>query len=188
MTWCDLIYMAAIDICKDKYTLITRFPIDSYWNQYPARIKVFSTIETEPVVVENGVIGRRYYPKFPKIRPEDMNKNSSNKFVDVAVPNNVRLDSIGGDFDGDTISSKIPYSIEANEELSKLIDSKRYFVGLEGINEMNASKEAIQAVYNLTMVLPEDKDKLSQPKFAIPPKYADAYKADREAYEKKNKK
>lgn len=188
MTWCDLIYMAAIDICKDKYTLITRFPIDSYWNQYPARIKVFSTIETEPVVVENGVIGRRYYPKFPKIRPEDMNKNSSNKFVDVAVPNNVRLDSIGGDFDGDTISSKIPYSIEANEELGKLIDSKRYFVGLEGINEMNATKEAIQSVYNLTMVLPEDKDKLSQPKFAIPPKYADAYKADREAYEKKNKK
>ena len=56
LTWCDLIYRAAMEITRDKATLVTRFPIDTYWNQYPARIKVISTIDTEPMIV-NG----KYY-------------------------------------------------------------------------------------------------------------------------------
>ena len=107
LTWCDLIYMAALDITKDKMTLITRFPIDSYWNQY-AKIKVISTIQTEPMII-NG----KLYKEYPKIRAEDLNTNTTNRFIDVALPNNVRLDSIGGDYDGDTVSSKTPFSIRS---------------------------------------------------------------------------
>lgn len=166
LTWCDLIYRAAMDICKDKMVLITRFPVDSYWNQFPAKIKVISTIETEPMVV-NG----HYYKKYPKINMEDIGKNSSNKFIDVALPNNVRLGSIGGDYDGDTISSKVTYSIEANNELRKLVDSKRHYISLGAENEMTTTKEGIQALYNLTLVLPDDLPKLTNPVFEKPPKY-----------------
>ena len=42
-------------------TLITRFPIDSYWNQFPAKIKVISTIQTEPMII-NG----KFYKEYPK--------------------------------------------------------------------------------------------------------------------------
>lgn len=160
LTWCDLIYRAAMEITKDKMTLVSRFPIDCYWNQYPAKIKVISTIDTEPMVV-NG----KYYKEYPKIRPEEINKNTSNKFVDVALPNNVRLDSIGGDFDGDTVSSKALYSIEANDELIKAIHSKKHYISLGAENSMYTTKECLQALYNLTLVLPDDKDKLEVPEF-----------------------
>lgn len=160
LTWCDLIYMAAMEVTKDKMTLITRFPMDSYYNQFPAKIKVISTIETEPILVWNT-----FYKKYPKITLEDINQNSSNHFVDVALPNNVRLGSIGGDFDGDTVSSKVPYSIEANDELYKAINAKIHYIGFGGINKMETSHEGAQAIYNITMNLPDDDGKFTDPEF-----------------------
>lgn len=160
LTWCDLIYMAAMEVTKDKMTLITRFPMDSYYNQFPAKIKVISTIETEPILVWNT-----FYKKYPKITLADINQNSSNHFVDVALPNNVRLGSIGGDFDGDTVSSKVPYSIEANDELYKAINAKIHYIGFGGINKMETSHEGAQAIYNITMNLPDDDGKFTDPEF-----------------------
>lgn len=160
LTWCDLIYMAAMEVTKDKMTLITRFPMDSYYNQFPAKIKVISTIETEPILVWNT-----FYKKYPKITLADINQNSSNHFVDVALPNNVRLGSIGGDFDGDTVSSKVPYSIEANDELYKAINAKIHYIGFGGINKMETSNEGAQAIYNITMNLPDDDGKFTDPEF-----------------------
>lgn len=160
LTWCDLIYRAAVEMCSDKMALITRYPMDTYWNQFPAKVKVISTIETEPIMVDNI-----YYPKYPKIEMKDMNTNSSNRFVDVGLPNNVRLDSIGGDFDGDTISVKIPYSIEANDELSKAIENKMHYISLGGKNKMTTIHEGVQSLYQLTMCLEDDKDKFTDPIF-----------------------
>lgn len=157
MTWCDIIYMALKEITKDKMTLITRFPVDSYWNQFPAKIKVLSTIKTEPIIIDGT-----FYKEYPLIRVEDMNKDTSSKFIDVALPNNVRLDSIGGDFDGDTISSKPPFSIEANEELYDVVNSKKHYISLDGMNAMNVTKEGLQSLYNLTLVLPEDEKSMTQ--------------------------
>lgn len=160
LTWCDLFYRAAVDVTKDKMTLITRFPMDSYWNQFPAKIKIISTIETEPMIINDT-----FYKEYPKIRKEDLNTNSSNKFVDVALPNNVRLDSIGGDYDGDTVSSKALYSIEANEELYKAVNSKKHYISLGAQNAMQTTKEGIEALYGLTIVLPEDLSRLQKPEF-----------------------
>ena len=159
LTWCDLIYMAAMEVTKNKMCLVTRFPMDTYWNQFPAKIKVISTIETEPMIVDGT-----FYPHYPKIGLQDINSNSSNKFIDVALPNNVRLDSIGGDFDGDTISVKIPYSDEANEELYNAIHKKSHYISLGGINKMTTIHEGIQALYSLTLTLDDDEKRLTPSK------------------------
>lgn len=160
LTWCDLIYQAAMEVTKDKMTLITRFPVDTYWNQFPAKIKVISTIVTEPMV-----IGNKFYKEYPKIRLEDINKNTTNLFVDVALPNNVRLGSIGGDFDGDTISSKVMYSIESNQELSEAVNLKKHYISLGGENDMRPTIEGLQSLYNLTLILPDDVNKITDPVF-----------------------
>ena len=160
LTWCDLIFQAAMECASDKMALVTRFPMDSYWNQFPARIKVISTIKTVPMVVNN-----HFYANYPKIELRDINKNSSNMFIDVALPNNVRLDSIGGDFDGDTISVKIPYSIEANEELAQTLKTKKHYISLGGINRMTTIHEGVQSLYQLTMSLAEDNSKFTNPVF-----------------------
>jgi len=68
---------------------------------------------------------------------------------------------MGADYDGDTASLKIAFSDEANHELMKYIDSKAQFITLQGVNGRNPTNEAIQAMYNLTLVLPEDTDKIT---------------------------
>ena len=67
------------------------------------------------------------------------------------------------DFDGDQVTVKLVYSVEANEELKKFKDSNGQFITLNGINGRKADKEAIQAMYNLTLVLPGTK--LTDPEF-----------------------
>lgn len=57
------------------------------------------------------------------------------------------------------------WSVEANEECMKIIESKAYYLDLNCINVKQSTNEAIQSLYSLTKVLDADKDKLSDPVF-----------------------
>lgn len=146
MTWCDLLYMAAIEVTADKMVLITRYPIDSCYNQFPCGINVSSTIKTEPMVINH-----KLYKHYPYIRSEDIGKNTTNKFIDTLNISNVYLGSIGGDYDGDQVTVKSVYSIEANNELRNQLNSKRHFIALGGNNIMETTNEGVAALYALTM-------------------------------------
>ena len=61
------------------------------------------------------------------------------------------------DFDGDQVTVKMPFSVEANQELEKHLNSNGQFIALNGENGRVATNEAIQAMYNLTLVLPDTK-------------------------------
>jgi len=159
-TWCDLIYMAAVEVTKDKMVLITRYPIDSYYNQFPTKIRVSSSKSIEPMVINNT-----FYPHYPKIRQEDIGKNTSNTFIDTAQICNAYLGSIGGDYDGDQISCKSVYSVEANEELRNQLNSKAHYISLGGENIMQTTNEGMMALYNLTLILPDDEKRITNPVF-----------------------
>lgn len=152
LTWCDLFYMAAFECSKDKHALLTRYPIDSIQNQFPVKIKVSSTKETEPMYY-----GAEFYPHYPKIRENDIESNTSNKFIDTLRISNLMLGAIGGDYDGDQMTCKIAFSIEANKELENYMNSKAFYLNMGGRNMRTSSNEAIQAIYNLTQVLPGTK-------------------------------
>lgn len=92
LTWCDVFYMCAVEACKDKVILITRYPIESQYSQIPTGIKVASTTETEPVYFND-----QYYPIYPKIRQSDIGKDTSGTFVDIAQISNLLLDGLGAD-------------------------------------------------------------------------------------------
>lgn len=68
-----------------------------------------------------------------------------------------------GDYDGDQVTCRIAYSIEANEEIDKYLNSKAYYINLGGRNIKTSSNEAIQSLYNLTQVLSDTK--LTDPQF-----------------------
>lgn len=152
LTWCDILFIAAVESTSDKKCLLTRYPIDSYYNQFPTNIEVSSTIETEPMIVNNTL-----YKYYPKIRQNDINANTSNKFVDSLRMSNLHLGSISGDYDGDQVIVKGIFSKEANDELDKYMKSKAYYINLGGSNVRSPSKEAIQSMYQLTITLPDTK-------------------------------
>ena len=162
ITWCDIFYQAAVESTKDKHILITRYPIDTYFNQFPTKIRVSSTIKTEPMIVNNVA-----YKAYPYIRQSDIGTNTSNLFIDSLNMSNLYLDGIGGDYDGDQCTSKGIYSEEANRELDKQLNSKSHYFNLGGEGIRTSGKEAIQSLYNLTLCLTDDKKKMSNPVFDI---------------------
>lgn len=158
LTWCDVIYMACEEAVKDRMILITRYPIDTFYNEFATKIRLSSTIETEEAVFDDVV-----YTHYPKIRKEDIGKDTSSSFIDTMNICNGYLDSIGGDYDGDMVTIKGVYTDEANAELKKQLASNIHFINLGGNPVISTSKESIQALYAMTLTLPETK--LSPVKF-----------------------
>lgn len=158
LTWCDIIYMACEEAVKDRMILITRYPIDTFYNEFATKIRLSSTIETEEAVFNDVV-----YTHYPKIRKEDIGKDTSSLFIDTMNICNGYLDSIGGDYDGDMVTIKGVYTDEANAELKKQLASNIHFINLGGNPVISTSKESIQALYAMTLTLPDTK--LSPVKF-----------------------
>ena len=106
-----------------------------------------------------------YYPFYPKFRDSDIGKNTTDMFIDTLQMSNLYLEGIGGDYDGDTISSRGVYLDEANDELEEFMKTKKNFIGLGGSNIRTVKKDTVQTMYCLTKVLDVDKTKLTKPVF-----------------------
>ena len=65
----------------------------------------------------------------------------------------------------DQVGVKGVWSIEANEEQMKIINSKSYYLDLNCMNIKVSTNEAIQSLYSLTRVLDVDANKLTDPVF-----------------------
>lgn len=152
LTWCDVIYMACEEAIKDRMILITRYPIDTFYNEFATKIRLSSTIETEEAVFDDVA-----YTHYPKIRKEDIGTDTSNKFIDTMNICNGYLDSIDGDYDGDMVTIKGVYTDEANAELKKQLETNIHFINLGGNPVISTAKEAIQAIYAMTLTMPETK-------------------------------
>lgn len=148
LTWCDIFYMAAVEATRNKQVLITRFPIDSYSNQITTKIVVASTKDTEPVYIND-----EYYPYYPKIRREDIGRDTSNLFADTINMSNLYLSGMGGDYDGDQVTCKGVYTEEANEELREFMNSKGNFITFGCMPLRTSGGDVINSMYSLTKII-----------------------------------
>ena len=160
LTWVDVIYVAAIRATDGKQISFTRYPYDSYFNTIYTGIEVATTKETEPIML-NGEL----YKFYPKIRLEDINAPSAQKFIDTMQISNLYLNGMGADYDGDMGQVKGSFFNETNQELSNFTNSKANFINMACTNIRVSEKEAVQSLYNMTLVLRDDVSKLTDPKF-----------------------
>lgn len=160
LTWCDVLFMATNEAVADKCVLITRYPIDSAYNQIPQMPRIRTLKETEHVYVSG-----RFYRWYPKIREKDISTNTSNKFIDTLSICNLLIGGMGADYDGDSVGVKGVMIQESNRELIKFLNSKSHYINFSGSNIRTPSNEAIQSLYSMTKVLDQDIPKLTQPKF-----------------------
>lgn len=165
ITWCDLFYMAACDVTSDKMCLITRFPIDSYLNQYPTKVRIKSTVKTAPMVTQIGFEDNmKLYKWYPVIEDTDINSNTSPVFEDTLSISNGLIEAMGMDYDGDTAIVKPVYTIEANQECEKQANAKIQVLGMNGFTTRGVSKENILCLYELT-IHPDSSVKFVNPEF-----------------------
>lgn len=120
-TWLDLFYMAAIEICQDKYSIVIRHPVTNFQNSYPAKIVVNSTIKSRELYVavgyEDETYGSkynstiRYYKNYPYIKYDQITKaipeikdpdpkpDTYYDLIRAAVLGNACIKSLGADYD-----------------------------------------------------------------------------------------
>lgn len=157
LTWLDVLYMAATEATADKHILITRYPIDSAYNQFPNKIRISTLKETEHVLVDNT-----YYHWYPKIRKNEIGSNTSNRFLDTLNISNLYLKGMTGDYDGDSVNIEGVWIKEANEEIDKYLNSAKNYIDFSGSIIRESSNEAVQSLYSLTKILSQDEDKITK--------------------------
>lgn len=86
-TLTDILYIIAKRAVEDKHVFVTRYPLESFNGQYPARVEISTTTRTKPTQ-----IGENFYPFFPVCEGDP-----SNAFLDTLQMSNVMLSAIGGD-------------------------------------------------------------------------------------------
>lgn len=145
LTWTDIFYQAAVDVTSDKMIWITRYPLLDYFGMFPSQIRVLSTSRTEAMY-----IGERVYDKYPVIDFDRPKEELSVYFIDTLRMSNLYLTGLGGDYDGDQVTIKAPYTQEANEEARKLMMSKTHILNISGHNMRKTTNEGIQTLFTLT--------------------------------------
>ena len=86
-TLTDVMYIVAHRVVQDKHVFVTRYPLDNYNGQYPAKVEVASTTHTEP-----AIIGETMYPFYPICKGDP-----SNAFIDTLQMSNGYIGPMGAD-------------------------------------------------------------------------------------------
>ena len=157
LTWCDVFYVAACRAVKDKMAIITRYPVDINFNSIVTQLVISSTTETEPMYYNN-----EFFKYYPKIREDDIGKSTDYTFIDTMRICNIYLPGMTGDYDGDTVTVKGIYTEEANKELKEFANNKVNFTSMQSNNIRSSAEQVAQSVYNLTLILESDKNKIKE--------------------------
>ena len=149
MTWTDVFYIAAVECSEDKYAWVTRYPLTSYLGTFPTKIFVLSTVKTTPIRMNvNGEV--KIYKYYPDIDLSMSTLEVSRAFNETVNMSNSILESIGGDYDGDTISAKGLYSIEANQEVNRILYEPTHFIQNTGSLVASMTNEGTLTLYSMT--------------------------------------
>jgi hypothetical protein len=163
ITYLDMFYTAGVDICKDKYSLDTRYPVTNNQNIYCAKVNVMSTNRSHPCYFR--VVGRNeaaYYPHYPyishaKMAPEYADPNPKPEIYyqmyRVTVIGNGVIKSLDADYDGDVLQFRMLFTKEANAEAEKLVWKKtNFFNAAGGLSRglTKIDKDCVMSLYALT--------------------------------------
>jgi hypothetical protein len=153
-TLTDLLYEAAMDVCRDKHVVATRFPVTGPESVMTCRIKLLTTERTVDLSAPTSAGGsgdKRFsdYPYFPADDKGNVLVDEI-RWVDTYQPNLAYLKRIGGDFDGDTMRVVGLFSSEANREAEKIMYSPMNYVDSQANFWGGVYREGGLALYMMT--------------------------------------
>jgi hypothetical protein len=119
--------------------MVTRYPITGYGSVYPSYIYLKSTNKTEVryELNENWERTGNICYEFPI---------SSETYYNSMAPNVTHLARLGADFDGDMCDLICLLTEEAKDEINAVLNSKNYYVSVDGQMAFSASNDIIDLV------------------------------------------
>lgn len=141
LRYCEVFYMIAHRVSRDKHIYITRYPIEDQHSVYPSRINIIPCTKYAK---------RGEFPRYPLVEEADKN-NLDYFFVDSLRMSPLYLAALQADFDGDQTNLQGTFSDEANMDAEKELNSPANFVGVDG-NPIRVFKDyGYLALYSLTL-------------------------------------
>lgn len=145
LTWTDVFYMAAVDVSEDKFVQITRFPFLDYLGTFFSKMFILSTRDTIPMIINDHI-----YPHYPVVDLTLGKSNLDSYFIDSIKLCPLFLKTLCGDHDGDQITSKVTFSLEACLDAEKIMKAKTNIISPFGKGIRYLGNEAVQTMYTMT--------------------------------------
>lgn len=126
----ELFYIAAMDGLPDKHAVITRYPAVEAGSTYPSKVEIGTTVPSRVVrfikhtseINPDGSSPHMVLPRYPIFK---------RPYLDSSVPHASKLGGLGGDYDGDMISTNSTMSNESNMEIQKFLRSAASIVHID---------------------------------------------------------
>jgi len=139
ITFCELLYLSVFADAASIPCLLTRYPVTGYGSIYPSYVYLKTTVRAEQVKVLGDdwetVIGTAY--EFP-IKGE--------QYFNAMSPSTTHVARLGADYDGDTCSLICLLTEDAKVEVKKKLNSRDYYVGVNGKMAFSAGNDIIDLV------------------------------------------
>ena len=139
LTYSELLYLS---IYKDSASIpifVTRYPITGYGSIYPSYIYMKSTVKS----VTKKELGADWSPTGDVAYEFPIDGGQFYNSMSVNVNHLLRL---GADHDGDMCSGTAVLTEDAKEEVKKLLNSRNYYVGVDGRMAFSGNNDVIDLV------------------------------------------
>lgn len=141
VTLSEFIYISLYHLDAKYPGLATRYPITGYGSIYPAFVRVTTTTETDILeeLDDTWAPSGNIANNFPVAESGHFNS---------MVVHHSHLAALGGDHDGDMLSLTIPMADESITEITKLLNSKEYYVSDTGQFVFSSDTDTLSACLN----------------------------------------
>jgi hypothetical protein len=139
ITFAELLYISVAEGSDEFPCFVTRYPITGYGSFYPSYVYLKTTIQSKVMkeLNENWEPTDFVYQEFPVL---------GQRFYDTMSPSKPHIGRLGADYDGDLCSGTCTWTEDAKEEVKKTLNSRNYYVGVNGRMSFSAADDIIDLV------------------------------------------
>jgi hypothetical protein len=141
ITYAELLYLSVYQEASKTPCLVTRYPVTGFGSIYPSYVYLKTTVKSQTRIELDATWGNSGFVSYEYPIP-------GVGFYNSMSPNISHLGRLGADFDGDTMSATAVWSEESRAEIYKVLNSRNYYVSVNGSMAFQSSNDVIDLVLN----------------------------------------
>lgn len=141
MTLAEAFYISVYDMAEKIAGFVTRYPVAGYGGIYPSFIYLRSTSKSKALIELDHLWNRPETERIAKCFPI-----IGESFFDSMSPAREHMGRLVADFDGDMCSLTCVWTEDAMQEITELLNSASYYVGVDNTMAFSADDDVVSLV------------------------------------------